>query len=382
MKFYYSFFCLLAVLLFTSCSSNTTPEIEIIVKAYKVQPGESIYIAGNHLKLGNWAPDKIKLENVQDSIWSIKLPFNIGESIQFKFTRGGWDSEALTNDGRVSGNHTINVNADTTASFTITKWRDTDLIEASFDGQITGTLKYHKKIEYPGLRDRDIIVWLPPGYGENSKQRYPVLYMHDGQNIIDPQTSAFGIDWQVDETADSLISGGEIEPIIVVGIYNTADRSPEYSDTELGQKYVDLLINHIKPMIDKNYRTKPDRKNTAIAGSSMGGLISFILVWNHSDVFSKAICMSPAFAYREYNYVENIKSKPKPEEKIKIYIDNGGVGLEKLLQPGIDQMLSFLKDSGYENDKDLFVVIEEEAEHNEPAWAARMAYPLKIMFGK
>jgi len=204
--------------------------------------------------------------------------------------------------------------------------------------------------------------------------------MHDGQNLIDPRTSNTFVDWQVDETADSLIIKGEIEPVIIVGINNTAARAQEYNKTPLGELYMKLIVEKIKPFVDKNYRTLPDRLNTTVGGSSMGGLISFILVWDYPDVFSKAACFSPAFKFRDFNYVTEVEKYNGKKKNLMFYIDNGGVGLESVLQPGIDEMIDVLKKKGYAEGKDFFVFIDKDAEHNEAAWAKRMWRPLKLFF--
>jgi enterochelin esterase-like enzyme len=165
----------------------------------------------------------------------------------------------------------------------------------SIRGQITGTLRYQRALKGAGIKDRDLVVWLPPDYEADQTRRYPVIYMHDGQNILDSVTSSFGTDWSVDETADDLIRKKSIEPVIVVGIYNTSDRMKEYTPGDKGTAYMDFVVKTVKPLIDSTYRTKADRKNTIVGGSSASGIMSFMLVWEHADVFSKAICMSPAF---------------------------------------------------------------------------------------
>jgi len=149
---------------------------------------------------------------------------------------------------------------DTSITIKINLWADQ--VERKIEGQITGTVKYHKNFPGEGIKPRDIIVWLPPGYDSTLNTSYPVLYMHDGQNIVDPTTSTFQVDWQIDEAADSLIREELIEPIIIVGIYNTTDRDDEYSDAKLGISYMRFIVDSLKPFIDRNYRTHPDRNNT------------------------------------------------------------------------------------------------------------------------
>ena len=193
--------------------------------------------------------------------------------------------------------------------------------------------------------------------------------MHDGQNLFDPQTATFGVDWQLDEAADSLIKSGAINEIIIVGIYNTADRSSEYGDTKLGHYYMDFIVQTLKPYIDKNYRTLPGRLNTATGGSSLGGLISFMLVWEHPEVFSKAACLSPAFHIDDINYVKKVKDFSGTKKHLEIYIDIGTKDLDARLKPGVEQMVTELKKIGYKSGSDLDYFIEEGAGHNESAWA-------------
>jgi len=368
-------------LMITACAQSNIREVKIVVEAEGVEKGENVFIAGNNEQFGNWMPDAVSLEN-NENLWEKTFEFLKGEILEFKITKGSWDKEALTDDNQVPNNYIFKVNTDTTVHLQITKWKGRDPISGGFMGQITGTVEYHKNFEMEGLRPRDIIVWLPPDYFDKSAKRYPVLYMHDGQNIVDPNTSSFGIDWQIDETADSLIRSQEIEPFILVGINNTADRFFDYSPGEKGTAYMNLIVDKIKPFIDSNYKTHPGRENTAVGGSSMGGLISFMIAWKYPEVFSKAICMSPAFKINQVDYVKEVKSSNEEKKDIVLYIDNGGVGLEETLQPGIDEMLQTLKEIGYEEGKDFVWIKDNEAEHNEPAWARRMHIPLTMLFGK
>jgi predicted alpha/beta superfamily hydrolase len=241
-------------------------------------------------------------------------------------------------------------------------------------------------LQHEGLLPRDVVVLLPPDY-EQTTNRYPLLYMHDGQNIVDPGTSAFGIDWQVDETLTQLIEEKKIKPMIVVGIYNTSERSKDYLPGAQGTKYENFVCEQLKPLIDKTYRTDPARQATAIAGSSAGGICAFTMAWNRPDVFSKAICMSPAFQYHRpdgslsADYLQEFTDAKRPPSTPFFYIDNGGVGLELLLQPGIDEVLAELKNKGLQVDKDYVWKSNPDARHDESAWAKRMPAALQMLFG-
>lgn len=360
--------------------SQDTVNINIEVIVENVEPGENIFISGNHFKLGNWHPGKVSLNKLNDSTWINSFSFIKGEELEFKFTKGKWDNEALNEDGTVPANNSLTVNYDSTLYFRISNWKDGSIV--SVKGQITGKVEYIRDVTYPGLEPRDIIIWLPPSYDSLQSKTYPVLYMHDGQNVFDPLTSSFQVDWQLDETADSLIKTEDIEEIIIVGIYNTFNRYAEYSPNDTGYLYMKFIVEELKPMIDKHYRTKPCRDYTATGGASMGGLISFMLAWEHSETFSMAACLSPAFLYRNYDYVRTVSGFEGDKKSIKLYIDNGGVALENILQPGIDMMLSALSEKGFIQGEDLFWFKDENAIHSESAWAERSWRFLKMFFGK
>ena len=252
-------------------------------------------------------------------------------------------------------------------------------------GQITGTVRYHRALKGAGIQDRDLVVWLPPGYDADTTRRYPVIYMHDGQNIFDPVTSAFGVEWSIDETADNLINKKSIEPVMIVGIYNTSDRMKEYTPGEKGTAYMDFVVKTVKPFIDSTYRTMPDRKHTIVGGSSAGGTISFMLVWDHPDVFSKAICMSPAFKSLSpggWDYTRLVQASNGKKKDVFIYMDNGGVGLDSQLQPGIDDMLTALKAKGYKEGSDFVFVRDSAAKHFEADWARRFPNALLLVLKK
>ena len=172
-----------------------------------------------------------------------------------------------------------------------------------------------------------------------------------------------------------------MEEIIIVGIYNTPDRRSEYSENDTGYAYMHFIIDSLKPFIDEYYRTLPDREHTAVGGSSMGGLISFVLAWEYSNLFSKAICMSPAFKYKRFDFVDNVNSYKGRKKKIRIYADNGGDEIDSLIQPGFDEMLLALKKQGFYVNEDLYWFKDEDARHNESAWANRIWRPLIFMFG-
>ncbi len=347
---------------------------------------QNVYIVGNDIQLGSWNPGKIALNKKKPNLWERQFRFPKGRIIEFKFTQGTWATEAVDSFGNVGRNNTFEVMCDTSISFHITNWKDEFDSEPEFVGQITGHVEFIPILKSKNIRERKVFVWLPPEYDSNPLQRYPVLYMHDGQNLVDPSTSIFGIDWQIDETADSLVRNNIIQPFILVGIYNTPDRSAEYLQSDTSQAYMKYLVEELKPFIDNNYRTLPDRNNTAVAGSSAGGLISFMLAWEYENIFSKVACLSPALKVegtnRKIDYVAEVRKDKGNKKRVTIYFDNGTVGLEKKLQPGIDEMISALQIKRFELDNDLFFYKDIDATHSEMAWSKKVNRFLKLFFGR
>jgi predicted alpha/beta superfamily hydrolase len=341
---------------------------------------ETIFITGSDSAVGNWNPGRIPLTRINDLLWKFEGSFQKGTRLQFKITRGSWEKEALYDSATIPSNFEITLQHDTTMNLKPLTWSD-KIKRAKPELSIRGEVVYHRRVKGKGLKySRDLIVWLPPSYRSAVSKKYPVLYLHDGQNIFDPSTSFSGKDWRVDETADSLIKAKAMEEIIVVGIYNTPDRLQEYSDTPLGRSYMNFVVHVVKPLIDSVYRTKPSRRNTAVMGSSLGGLVSMVMAWNYPDVFGKAACLSPSFWYDDEKTLNEIRAYSGKKKEIKIYLDCGT--REKELLDGYTQMVTILKKKGFAEGKDLDSHIEEKGAHNESYWSQRVWKPLLFLFGK
>jgi predicted alpha/beta superfamily hydrolase len=374
------FSLLISISILFGCQAQEVQLIITVIVPKSTPKDAKVYIAGNQSLLGNWNPCEIELRKIDDSTWSKTFIFPKGLELEYKITTGSWNNQAVYNSIDIPGNSRTVVEADEEVVIRPTNWNN--IIHQTVLGGITGTVQYHRQLQGEGLRHtRDLIVWLPPSYDKKISKRYPVLYMHDGQNIIDPATSFIGYDWRVDEVADSLIRAGTMEEIIIVGIYNSPDRMSEYSDTDLGKAYVSFVINNVKSMIDSIYRTKPDRKNTAVMGSSMGGLISFLFTWWHPEVFSKAGCLSSVFDNRATSVINLVRAEKGRTHDVRMYFDCGGFGGDGNLKPGMDEIIRLLKERNYKEGTDYISFFDSNAEHSERAWAARIWRPLTFMFG-
>jgi predicted alpha/beta superfamily hydrolase len=252
---------------------------------------------------------------------------------------------------------------------------------------VAGRLDLHE-INSTNLRQRRTIrIWLPPAYERNQDARYPVLYMQDGQNCFDRATSAFGNEWQIDETLTRLIADTIVPPIIVVGIDNgstnrlnelTYDHDPKYGGGQ-GAVYAKFLLEEVKPYVESTYRVKAGKPFTYIGGSSLGGLISLEIARRHPDVFGGIIAMSPSLWWDGQALDELIEQDASAYTGDRIWLDTGttevpSVSESLLVADAIRRMDRALARHGIEH----HVMIEEGAPHNEISWARR--FPLAIRY--
>lgn len=366
--------------LMISCETHAQ-DCNVTVKVFvpaSTPARDSIFIAGNLPLLGNWNPGAVKLQRQSDSVWLFNGDVPAGRLVEFKITRGSWNTQAIYQAGVIPSNSELIAQTDTVFTVRPLMWSDHFVSEGK---GITGTVRYHKEITGKGLHhSRDVIVWLPQSYESLTDKRYPVLYMHDGQNVFDPSTSFIGYDWHVDEVADSLMRTGKMEEVLIVGIYNTPDRLEEYSDSDLGRAYAAFVVHELKPLIDRTYRTIPEREKTGVMGSSLGGVISFLITWWYPEVFSRAACLSNAFWHRGGSVLKEIEADDMTRRSIILYLDVGEK--EPQLIGGNEAMVQLLERKGYKRGKDLVYFLAEGAEHNERAWAERVWRPLTFLFGK
>jgi predicted alpha/beta superfamily hydrolase len=230
---------------------------------------------------------------------------------------------------------------------------------------------------------RTLRIYLPASYGENPMKRYPVLYMHDGQNLFDAATSAFGTEWQIDETVDRAVGRGAMEEVIVVGIDNTSNRIWEYTpccDATYGgggaERYERFVIDTVKPFVDRSFRTLPGSATTAIMGSSLGGLVSFLIARRNPGVFGKAGCMSSSFWWNDQALTVEVE-RSTAHVPVAFYLD---AGTEHDGLAETTRMDAALAADGHVHGRDLDFVTAQGGSHNEASWAARVAVPLAWLF--
>ena len=234
---------------------------------------------------------------------------------------------------------------------------------------------------------RNVSIYLPPQYAGEPERRFPVLYLHDGQNLFDPHTSYIpGHTWRAHTTADRLTAEGLIEPVILIGVDNTgARRMAEYTPTEdyklgggEGDAYGRLLIEELKPFVDRSFRTRPEAASTAIGGSSLGGLISLHLALRHPEVFGRAAVLSPSIWWDRRSILAEVR-RLTGKLDLRLWLDMGTAEGATHLRD-TDQLHRLLIARGWRDEVDLAYRRVENGLHTEDAWADRLDKILVFLF--
>jgi len=282
---------------------------------------------------------------------------------------------------------------------------DTNVGPATLQLRVTGHVEHLSAIDSKFVDRRPVDVWLPPGYftAEARDQRYPVIYVQDGQNVFDPAASFIGVDWAIDETMKRLIEEKKVPETIVVAIWNTPKRLSEYMpqraiertteaeldnlfkpvrENPLGDAYLKYLVTELRPAIDAHYRTKPDRDHTFIMGSSMGGLISLYAICEYPDVFGGAACLSTAWTVASGVTTRDLKESLPDPETHRIYFDYGTETKDGSYEPLQSAVDAQMKDVGYIEGKNWITESFPGEEHSERAWRKRVDQPLQFLLAE
>ncbi len=280
----------------------------------------------------------------------------------------------------------------------------------------SGSLRRYPDFPSQRVPPRTVDVWLPEGY--DSTKRYAVLYMHDGQMLFDSAITWNRQEWGVDETAARLMRNRSVRPFIVVGIRNSGperhaeycpqkpfsllsaadstrmtdvlrpDGTPFFAVPIRSDRYLEFLVKELKPFIDRNFSTNPDRNNTFIAGSSMGGLISLYAICEYPETFGGAACIST-----HWPVVYSTGNNPMPEAlrrymkkhlpdpaTHRIYFDYGTETLDKLYEPDQRKADKLMRAAGYRSANWITLKFTGD-DHSEKSWNKRLARPLEFLLG-
>lgn len=359
---------LLLFFLVTAFTSTAQHKVRFVIDKFPAyhKPGQPVYLSGN---FNGWNPKNEKFRLKNNGI-TIELAKGM---IEYKFTQGSWESVESGADGRPTENRLLTLENDTVIHVDIDHWADyfpkkEKETTASSNVHILDTSFYIPQLN----RHRRVWIYLPASYS-NSRKKYPVLYMQDGQNLFDNATAAYG-EWGVDEALDSL-SKKFGETIVVAVDHGNEKRINEYAPFDMekygkgeGPAYVDFMVHTLMPYINKHYRTKRSAKYTSIAGSSMGGLLSFYALLKYPNKFGAAGVFSPAFwivpALKEYT------AKRASKVKGRIYFYAGGMESESM----VPDMLQVFEILNQRSKVKMETVVRAEGKHSEQTWRAE--FPL------
>ena len=370
--------------------------------------GAAIWISGDRVELGAWNGRGVSAKRGADGLFRAVVTFPKGTVFQFKVTRGGWDTVEKGPAGEEIANRAFRVDGpDELCAVDVANWRDQGT-EPKLSSTLSGNVRVHESFSSAFVEPRDVLVLLPPEY-DASSSRYPVLYMHDGQNLFDRATSFLGIEWGVDETVGQLLQAGRLDSIIVVGVDNSgAERIYDYTpvpdmglssrvgdanaenvdDTDAdgpsgravgggADAYERFLVEELKPFVDREYRTLPGREFTGLAGSSLGGLVSLYIGLEHPETFSRIGVVSPSVWWADDFILRHVAQRGKRD--LRIWLDMGSAESPE----GITEARALrdaLVEAGWSLGDDLHYLEVDGAPHNESAWADRVDEMLEYLF--
>jgi predicted alpha/beta superfamily hydrolase len=336
---------------------------------------KSLYLRGSGCGL-SW--DKgVKMEKIEGGSWIYDLT---GCSV----TEKSLEIKALIDDSTwmIGSNHHIDLLT------TITN----DLFYPWFETK-QGSLTMFKNVYSSELENtRDVKIYLPPSYLENTlKTHTNVLVMHDGQNLFDPKTSAFGTAWMCQDTLDELIVEGLSDEVIIIGAYNTANRTDEYTyiydpSEEAGGKgdlYLDWIESTLLPLVQSELRVDLRRDSLGIMGSSLGGLISCYAGWTRPEIYGKVGCMSSSFWWDENNFQNEIITSSVPDDPSLplIYMDSGTGSVGEIhCTEYTTQINKYSQQIGYVENVTMLQYVDQGAVHDEASWGARFDIPMTFLY--
>lgn len=244
-----------------------------------------------------------------------------------------------------------------------------------FEGPASGSFSPLIEVDSRILGRKHLVrAYLPPGYHGNPLRRFPVLYMQDGRNLFFPEEAFGGREWRVDEAIGLLDAMGAVDAAVVIGIHSE-DRARDYTKPGY-EAYARSVVREIKPEVDKRLRVSEGPRGTGVIGSSLGGVVSFLMAWEYPEVFGFAACMSSTFSHRD-DLIDRVLTERK--RKTKFYLDSGwpGDNYEVTLA-----MAMALARRGYRTREEFLHLVFPLEGHDEHAWGRRLHLPLQLALGR
>jgi predicted alpha/beta superfamily hydrolase len=355
---------------------------EFVVRVPNITPPwQPVFLAGDGPQLGDWSADRVRLDCWDDGTRYARLDLPAGFRGRFLVTLGRW--RTAETDGRGGELPPREVRVERPG-----------YVEVNVAGWGRNSVEYHhdftsRFVPHP----RTISVWLPPGYHLEPRRRYPVFYMHDGQNLFDPETAFAGNPWWADEVTERGIRDSRVAPVIIVGVANSVDRLREYGPRRCGRDraadwsrdYARFVVEEVKPFVDGAYRTLPDAEHTGIGGSSMGGLISLHMAKWYPTIIGRCAAMSPSIWWDQEYFLQNVHVSPAWMKTCRVWLDMGT--REGSSEAGAAAMVGRARRLAHHfarrgmRDSEGFHYEEVEGGmHNEAAWGGRLERVLQFLF--
>lgn len=350
------------------------------------RPSDNAYVIGSIPALGDWSPAKALPLRWADPFFEGEFEAETGTHFEYKIIRGSWQTEAVDAFGHVPGNYFHEVWLDATLHHTVADWKD------RYHGRLT-----RERIHSRGLAGwRDLLVWLPQSYGVEVNRRFPVIVLHDGDNVFNPLTSAVsGVDLAADEWVSLLASHGVLPESIVVGICHPEGFSEENNsmrDFDLspelgGAAYAHFVATDLVAHMDAHYRTLPSPDARVLGGTSLGALNSFYTALRHPGVFGNFLCLSTSFEDLSQSLppdsaqLHALKVEPALPEGVRMYFDYGTQGLDECYEPYHAELGSLLRQKGWKDGSQFTIRRVEGGSHNELSWRARLGEALRFVAG-
>ena len=346
-------------------------------------PGAAIFVSGSDPALGDWLPGGLRLTSLGGGRHAATARFEHGARIHYRITRGSRETAERDARGGEIHHREYDVTADDTIRVTVAGWSDQAPEPAPRASRLTGDVRLHRDVGSRYVRPRDVRVWLPPGYADSATARYPVLYVHDGQDALDAAASFTGVEWGLDEVATRLIRDGSLAPFIAVCVTSTADRRAEYAPAAgAPDPYARFLIEELRPFVERTYRTRPGPAGTAILGAGLGGAAALRLTLAHPGVFGHSASLSMPARSAE-TLVARI---PRPVAGVRAWVDagseEGGSAVEReRTAQAVHALGAALAQAGLREGTDLHIEIVAGGVAAERDWNVRLDRVLTFLFG-
>ncbi|MBN9118536.1 MAG: esterase [Planctomycetes bacterium] len=351
--------------------------VEIVVRVPEnTSPWQQLFLAGDG-PLGDWSAAGAPLAPCDDGAHRAWLDLPPAFVVRFLVTPGRWRGAETDAHGREHPPRSIPPGA--------------RHLEVHVGGWGRNSVRYHPEFTSRFLpHARTISVWLPPGYGSDPDRRYPVFYMHDGQNLFDAHTAFAGNPWLADEVAEREIRAGRVPPLIIVGVANTSSRLDEYGPRRgadgPARAYGRFLVEEVKPFIDRTYRTRPEPEHTGVGGSSMGGLISLHLCDWYPNVFRKCAAMSPSLWWDRECLLRTATESLAGLDRCRVWLDvgeyeNSSTAGSAMTVRRTRRLARIFERHGLRAGEQFEYVEVPGGTHNEASWGGRFDRVLRFLFG-